>query len=72
VLDCFAGTGTTGEAAYREGCSAILIEREPEYQADIRRRMGLVLAGPDERLHATIKAKGLVQDAGPLFAGSAA
>jgi DNA modification methylase len=49
VLDCFAGTGTTGEAAYREGCSAILIEREPEYQADIRRRMALVLAGPDER-----------------------
>lgn len=70
VLDCFAGTGTTGEAAYREGFSAILIEREPEYQADIRRRMKLVLAGPDERLHATIKARGLVQDAGPLFGGS--
>ena len=69
VLDCFAGTGTTGEAAYREGFSAILIEREPEYQADIRRRMELVLAGPDTRLHATIKAKGLTQNAGPLFGG---
>ena len=28
-LDPFAGTGTTGEAAYREGMSAVLIEREP-------------------------------------------
>jgi DNA modification methylase len=41
VLDCFAGTGTTGEAAWREGFNAILIEREPEYQADIARRMDL-------------------------------
>jgi DNA modification methylase len=39
VLDCFAGTGTTGEAAWREGFSAVLIEREEEYQADIERRM---------------------------------
>ena len=28
VLDPFAGTGTTGEAAFREGFDAILIERE--------------------------------------------
>jgi DNA modification methylase len=41
VLDPFAGTGTTGEAAWREGMRAILIEREPEYQADIARRMEL-------------------------------
>jgi DNA modification methylase len=41
VLDPFAGTGTTGEAAWREGCRAILIEREDEYQADIARRMEL-------------------------------
>jgi site-specific DNA-methyltransferase (adenine-specific) len=45
VLDLFAGTGTTGHAALLEGCKAILIEREPEYQADIRRRMSLVFAG---------------------------
>ena len=51
----FAGTGTTGEAALREGMRAVLIEAEPEYQADIRRRMALVLAGPDER---TAKASG--------------
>jgi DNA modification methylase len=41
VLDPFAGTGTTGEAAWREGMRAVLIEREPEYQADIARRMDL-------------------------------
>jgi site-specific DNA-methyltransferase (adenine-specific) len=41
VLDPFAGTGTTGEAAFREGMRAVLIEREPEYQADIARRMEL-------------------------------
>jgi DNA modification methylase len=42
VLDPFAGTGTTGEAAFREGFNAVLIEREAEYQADIRRRMALM------------------------------
>ena len=41
VLDPFAGSGTTGEAARREGFASILIEREEEYQADIRRRFGL-------------------------------
>ena len=46
VLDPFAGTGTTGEAACREGMCAVLIEREAEYQADIRRRMALVLSWP--------------------------
>ena len=66
-LDCFAGTGTTGEAAFRERCNAVLIEAEPEYQADIRRRMALVLAGPDERTRESIKAKNLPVDYGPLF-----
>lgn len=68
VLDPFAGTGTTGEAAYWEGCDAVLIEREPQYLADIERRMSLVLGGPDERRYATIKARGETSDAGPLFA----
>ncbi len=74
VLDCFAGTGTTGEAAWREGFSAILIEREPEYLADIERRMALALAGPDERARESIKArlKDKPVDAGPLFDGAAA
>jgi hypothetical protein len=69
VLDPFAGTGTTGEAAYREGMSAILIEREEEYQDDIRRRMRLVLAGPEERARESLKASGKTEGAEtlPLF-----
>lgn len=67
VLDPFAGTGTTGQAAFCEGMSAILIEREAEYQDCIRRRMALVLAGPDEKQIAIIKAKGLTESPGPLF-----
>lgn len=56
-LDPFAGTGTTGEAAFREGMRCILIERETTYQDDIRRRMRLVLSGPEERSRESIKAK---------------
>ena len=70
VLDPFAGTGTTAEAAWREGMRAVLIERETEYQDDIRRRMKLCLAGPDERTRESIKAKMKDKpiDVGPLFA----
>jgi len=68
VLDPFAGTGTTGEAAWLEGFQAVLIEREAEYMADIERRMALCLAGPVEKAHAIVKAKGLTEDPGPLFA----
>jgi len=72
VLDAFAGTGTTGEAAWREGFNAILIEREPEYQQDIAERMRLCLAGPDEKRREIIKRRGLADDnAGPLFGGAA-
>ncbi len=39
VLDPFAGTGTTGVAALREGMRAMLIEREAEYRADIHNRL---------------------------------
>jgi site-specific DNA-methyltransferase (adenine-specific) len=67
-LDPFAGTGTTGEAAWREGMCAVLVEAEAEYQADIRRRMALALAGPDERVRESIKARGTPIDYGPLFA----
>jgi site-specific DNA-methyltransferase (adenine-specific) len=38
-LDSFAGSGTTGVAALATGRNAILIEREPQYQADIRERL---------------------------------
>jgi site-specific DNA-methyltransferase (adenine-specific) len=71
-LDPFAGTGTTGEAAWREGMSAVLIEREAEYQGDIRRRMKLCLAGPEERARESIRAKlkDKPRDDGPLFGGA--
>lgn len=39
VLDPFAGSGTTGEAALREGFCAVLIEAETKYVSDIRARM---------------------------------
>jgi DNA modification methylase len=72
VLDCFAGTGTTGEAAWREGFRAILIEREAEYQADIASRMDLVLK-PAKRA-AVAKSKNNLRGAEgtPLFGGEAA
>lgn len=41
VLDPFAGSGTTAEAALREGVDCILMEAEPEYTAFLRRRFGL-------------------------------
>lgn len=41
VLDPFAGSGTTGEAALAGGYAATLIEREDEYIADIKRRFSL-------------------------------
>ena len=43
VLDMFAGSGTTGEAALREGFQPILIEREAEYVIDIKRRLSNVV-----------------------------
>jgi len=39
VLDCFAGSGTTGVAAINTNRNAILIEREPEYCEIIKRRI---------------------------------
>lgn len=39
VLDPFAGSGTTGEAAFLEGLSAVLIEREETYLPLIRHRL---------------------------------
>jgi DNA modification methylase len=39
VLDCFAGTGTTGQACRAEGFKAILIEKEPDYIPLIKARL---------------------------------
>lgn len=68
VLDPFAGTGSTGEAAWREGFRAVLIEREAEYQADIAKRMELCLAGPATRRAAIGAAKAERAPDLPLFA----
>ena len=51
VLDPFAGSGATGMACMREGFDAILIEREAEYVADIKRRIAHV-SGKDAPLFA--------------------
>jgi site-specific DNA-methyltransferase (adenine-specific) len=69
VLDLFAGTGTTGEAAWREGFHATLIEADPASCDDIRRRSSLALAGPVERGNAITKARGKLEGVGglPLF-----
>ena len=48
VLDPFAGSGTTLHAAHQLGFRAVGIEREPEYQADIQRRIAKLL-DPDQR-----------------------
>lgn len=52
VLDPFAGSGTTGMACLAEGFDCILVEREAEYVADIRRRIDHV-SGADTPLFAT-------------------
>lgn len=69
VLDPFAGTGTTGEAAWREGMRAILIEREPEYLADIARRMELATQPTKRAAVAKTKNNLNKPEDLPLFAG---
>jgi DNA modification methylase len=73
ILDPFAGSGSTGEAAWREGFRAVLIEREPEYQADIARRMALAVEGRAARKAQAARARMADKpaDHGPLFGGSA-
>lgn len=73
VLDPFAGTGTTGIAAMREGFDCILIEREAAYVADIERR--IAWARGEGRLTALEKARDVdeVKARGedlPLFGGA--
>ena len=44
VLDPFAGSGTTGEAALREGFNCILMEAEPEYIEFLTKRFNSIEA----------------------------
>lgn len=67
VLDPFAGSGSTGVAALSEGFDVVLIEREAEYVADIRRRIAWTKG--EGRLTAQEKARAgqASDDHGPLF-----
>jgi site-specific DNA-methyltransferase (adenine-specific) len=66
VLDPFAGTGTTAEAALYEGMRCVLVEKEAEYIDDIRRRLSLYSMGSGQRTYELAKLKPI--DLGPLFA----
>ncbi len=61
LLDFFAGSGTLGEAALREGRSAVLIDRSPEAIAVMRRRFAGL---PDVRWHGCAEPDA-AQQAGP-------
>ena len=47
VLDPFAGSGTTGQAARNEGVKSILMENHKDYSSFIRRRLKLRLTADD-------------------------
>jgi len=72
VLDPFAGTGTTGLAAMREGFDCILIEREAEYVADIHRRIAWATGEGRLTIQEMSRKADEPVDPLPLFAGSAA
>lgn len=48
VLDPFAGSGTTAEAARREGFDCLLMEAEDQFVADIRARFNLTTDDDDD------------------------
>jgi len=47
ILDCFAGSGTTGVACVNTGRNAILIEKERPYFEIIQRRIAEAQAQPN-------------------------
>lgn len=67
VLDPFAGSGSTGEAAWREGFQCVLIEREEEYAEDVRNRLLLADQGTATKKRAIAKKKGGDEPIGGLF-----
>lgn len=72
VLDPFAGSGSTGVAAMLEGFESILIEREADYVADIKRKVAFYSG--EGRLAAQEKGKVKAEPVNdlPLFGGEAA
>ena len=47
ILDCTAGSGTTGEAARRCGRRAILIDNDPKHVATMRSRLAVPAFPPE-------------------------
>lgn len=68
VLDCFAGSGTTGLAALVEGCRFIGFEKEPEFHAIASERMRSIIEDP--RLADEIEVEESIEDDGELTAES--
>jgi hypothetical protein len=66
VLDPFAGSGSTGVAAFAEGFDSTLIEREAEYAADIRARIAHV-KGQGPHSGKRLSKKKQTPSDGPLF-----
>jgi DNA modification methylase len=64
VLDPFAGSGTTGAAAELAGRHAILVENDPQYIADIQRRISRRRKSRPEPKRSPFERKG-----GPQFRG---
>ena len=52
LLDFFAGSGTLGEAAFRNGRHAVLVDHAPEAIAVMQAR--LASAGPSLRTYSTL------------------
>ena len=51
VLDPFAGSGTTAQAARNLGFDCILMEQDPDYAKFLRQRFDLAAPEPDDLLH---------------------
>lgn len=69
VLDPFAGSGSTGQAARAEGFNGVLIEREAEYVADIHERLARM--DTDEQAQQDAAAKAHDRPMRDLFASAA-
>jgi site-specific DNA-methyltransferase (adenine-specific) len=65
-LDPFAGSGTAAVAALKTGRNAILIEREAQYVADIKERIGFY-EGKGKHSIAAKNRSGEQPNHGPLF-----
>lgn len=71
MLDPFAGSGTTGIAAMREGFDAILIEREDRHVADIRLRLDHAAGRAPHSAAIRVRNKKPKVSADDLFGGDA-